>query len=191
MNKRFSTQRLALTGMMAALVFAGNYARIVLPLSIGGQTSFTLANIFCCLSGLVLGPIGGLASGVGSALYDLTNPIFAADCWITFLTKGAMGLCAGMMVKGALKEERLTYARTLAGAAVGCGAYYILYFAKTFFYTGMLKQGLPIPGAWLLTLEKIPASVFNAGVALIAAPPVTLAILQALRRSHLDRLLRE
>ena len=191
METRFSARRLALTGMMAALVFAGNYARIVLPLSIGGQTSFTLANIFCCLSGLVLGPIGGLASGVGSALYDLTNPIFAADCWITFLTKGAMGLCAGMMVKDALKEDRLTFPRALAGASVGCLVYYILYFAKTFFYSGMLMKGLTPAAAALLVLEKIPASVFNAGVALIAAPPAALAVLQALRRSHLDQLLRE
>ena len=191
MNKRFSVQRLALTGMMAALVFAGNYARIVLPLSIGGQTSFTLANIFCCLSGLIMGPIGGLASGIGSLLYDLTDPRFVADCWITFITKGAMGFAAGLVVKGALKQNKLTYGRALAGTAVGCIAYYILYFAKTFFYTGLLKQGLPAPGAWLLVIEKVPASVFNAAVALIAAPPITLIILQALKRSHLDRLLEE
>lgn len=191
MRSRFSTRRLALTGMMAALVFAGNYARIVLPLSIGGQTSFTLANIFCCLSGLVLGPIGGLASGLGSFLFDLTDPRFIDGCWITFLTKGAMGLCAGLMVKDALKEDRLTFPRALSGATVGCVVYYILYFAKTFFYSGMLVKGLAPAAAALLVVEKIPASVFNAGVAVIAAPPVTLAIRQALRQSHLDRLLRE
>ena len=50
MEKQFSTRKLALLGMMAALVFAGNYARVTLPLAIGSQTSFTLANIFCCLS---------------------------------------------------------------------------------------------------------------------------------------------
>ena len=55
-ENRFSVQKLALLGMMTALVFAGNYARIVMPLSIGSQTSFTLANIFCCLSGLIMGP---------------------------------------------------------------------------------------------------------------------------------------
>lgn len=190
-TNRFSTRRLALLGMMAALVFAGNYARIVLPLSIGSQTSFTLANIFCCLSGLILGPLGGLAAGVGSLLYDLTDPRFVSDCWITFLTKGAMGLAAGLVVSGSLKEDRLTYGRALAGTAVGCVAYYILYFAKTFFYTGLLKQGLPAPGAWLLVIEKIPASVFNAAVALIAAPPLVLAVIAALKRSNLDRMLRE
>ena len=114
-----------------------------------------------------------------------------ADCWITFITKGAMGFAAGLVVKGALKQNKLTYGRALAGTAVGCIAYYILYFAKTFFYTGLLKQGLPAPGAWLLVIEKVPASVFNAAVALIAAPPITLIILQALKRSHLDRLLEE
>lgn len=191
MNKQFSVRKLALLGMLAALVFAGNYARIVMPLSIGSQTSFTLANIFCCLSGLIMGPIGGLASGIGSLLYDLTDPRFVADCWITFITKGAMGFAAGLVVKGALKQNKLTYGRALAGTAVGCIAYYILYFAKTFFYTGLLKQGLPAPGAWLLVIEKVPASVFNAAVALIAAPPITLIILQALKRSHLDRLLEE
>lgn len=191
MNARFSTRKLALAGMLAALVFAGNYARVVLPLSIGGQTSFTLANIFCCLSGLVLGPIGGLASGVGSFLFDLTDPRFIDSCWITFLTKGAMGLCAGLVVKDALKEDRLTYSRALSGAAVGCVVYYILYFAKTFFYSGMLVKGLAPAAAGLLVLEKIPASVFNAAVAIIAAPPVTLAIRAALKRSHLDGALRE
>ena len=190
-TNRFSTRRLALLGMMAALVFAGNYARIVLPLSIGSQTSFTLANIFSCLSGLIMGPLGGLAAGVGSLLYDLTDPRFVSDCWITFLTKGAMGLATGLVVSGSLKEDRLTYGRALAGTAVGCVAYYILYFAKTFFYTGLLKQGLPAPGAWLLVLEKIPASVFNAAVALIAAPPLVLAVIAALKRSNLDRMLRE
>ena len=134
---------------------------------------------------------GGLASGIGSLLYDLTDPRFVSDCWITFLTKGAMGLTTGLVVSGSLKEDRLTYGRALVGTAVGCVAYYILYFAKTFFYTGLLKQGLPAPGAWLLVIEKVPASVFNAAVALIAAPPITLIILQALKRSHLDRLLEE
>ena len=125
-ENRFSVQKLALLGMMTALVFAGNYARIIMPIAIGGRTSFTLANILCCLSGLLLGPAGGLASGLGSALYDLTNPLYAAECWITFLTKGAMGMVAGLAVSGALKERKLTYGRALVGAVAGCVAYYIL-----------------------------------------------------------------
>ena len=186
MNNKFSVRRLALLGMLAALVFAGNYARIVLPLSIGGQTSFTLANIFCCLSGLILGPIGGLASGIGSFLYDLTDPRFIDGCWITFLTKWAMGFATGLMVKGALKEHKLTWLRALVATGVGCVAYYILYFAKTFFYSGLLVKGLTAPVAAALVMEKIPASIFNAAIAIAAAPGLDLAIRAALKRSGLD-----
>lgn len=191
MNRSFSTKKLALAGMMAAVVFAGNYARIVIPISLGGQTAFTLGNIFSCLSGLLLGPVGGLASGVGAALYDLMDPRYAADCWITFLTKGAMGLAAGLVAAGPLKRQALPYFRALAGSAAACVTYYILYFAKTFFYSGLLIKGLTPALAGALVLEKVPASIFNAAIALIAAPPLAIAILAALKRAGLDGMLRE
>ena len=89
-NKR-NINKLTMLGMMTALVFVSNYLRVTMPIAIGGRTSFTLANIMCCLSGLLLGPVGGAASGVGSALYDLTNPAYAPECWITLITKGVMG----------------------------------------------------------------------------------------------------
>lgn len=188
MNERFSIQKIAVLGMMAALVFAGNFARITMPVAIAGRTSFTLANVICCLSGLLLGPIGGLASGLGSALYDLTNPLYAAECWITFLTKGAMGLFAGLAVRRALKRDDLSYPKALAGAVAGCVAYYILYFAKCFFYDGLLLKGLEPSVAAVILVEKIPASVFNAAIAIVAAPPLVLAVRAALKRSGLERL---
>lgn len=188
MKEHFTVHRLALLGMMAALVFAGNYARVTIPIDIGGQTSFTLANILCCLSGLIMGPIGGLASGLGSALFDLTDPRFVAECWITFLTKGALGLAAGLVAMGGLKRDDLSYRRALAGSVVGCVVYYILYFAKSFFYNGLLIQGLQPAVAAAVLPVKIPASVFNAAVAIAAAPPLALAIREALKRSGLARM---
>lgn len=195
MNHRFSTRRVALLGMMAALVFASNFARITLPVAIAGRTSFTLANITCCLSGLLLGGMGGLASGFGSALYDIIgNPIYAYESWITLITKGAMGLFAGLTVQRALRPNRgeageLTYLRALAGTAVGCGAYYLLYFAKCIFYDGVLLGSLPLAAACAVIPLKIPASLFNGTVALLAAPPLALAVRAALKRSKLLRLL--
>ena len=50
-----SINKLTALGMMTALVFVSNYLRITMPIAIGGRTSFTLANIMCCLSGLLLG----------------------------------------------------------------------------------------------------------------------------------------
>ena len=47
--------KLCVAAMMAALVFVGNYIRVKIPVSLGGTTAFTLANILCALSGLLLG----------------------------------------------------------------------------------------------------------------------------------------
>lgn len=67
--------KLCTAALMTAIVFAGNYLRITMPVAVGGVTAFTLANILCALSGLLLGPWWGfLAAGLGSFLYDLTNP---------------------------------------------------------------------------------------------------------------------
>ena len=188
MKQKMSTQRLAFLGMMSALVFAGNYARIVMPVPVGGVPSFTLANILCVLSGLLLGPVGGLASGLGSALYDLTNPLWAAECWITFLTKGAMGLMAGVAVSAGRRGPeagKATYGRYLLSAVAGCLTYYVLYYLKDFFYNGMLLGGLQPQAAALTLLALVPTSLFNGGVAVIAAPPLALAIREALKRSGL------
>ncbi len=186
MNTAVSTRKLALMGMMTALVFAANYARIFLPIPVGGQASFTLANIICVLSGLLLGPIGGLASGLGSALYDLTNPLFAPECWITFLTKGAMGMMAGLVVGRMAWEKRISYARYVMAALAGCLTYYLLFFAKSYYYNGILLEGLQ-PGVAFAALSfKVPASVFNGSVALVAAPPLALVLKAALRRSGLQ-----
>lgn len=188
MKQKMSTQRLAFLGMMTALVFAGNYARIVMPVPVGGVPSFTLANILCVLSGLLLGPVGGLASGLGSALYDLTNPLWAAECWITFLTKGAMGLMAGVAVSAGRRGPeagKATYGRYLLSAVAGCLTYYVLYYLKDFFYNGMLLGGLQPQAAAVTLLALIPTSLFNGGVAVIAAPPLALVIREALARSGL------
>lgn len=183
MNERFSIQKIAVLGMMAALVFAGNFARITMPVAIAGRTSFTLANVICCLSGLLLGPIGGLASGLGSALYDLTNPLYAAECWITFLTKGAYGLAAGLMVWKA--KGKWGYGRAAVATVAGALTYVVLYLAKSYFYNGLLLKGLTPAAALTTIVAKLPATTFNAVVAIVFAPILAVAIRKALERNHL------
>ena len=177
--------RLAALAMMTALVFVSNYLRITIPINIGGNTSFTLANILCCLSGLLLGPIGGLASGLGSMLFDFTDPRFISEFWLTFLTKGAMGLGAGLVMYSAQKSSEGGYVRCLIGAILGCVIYYILYFTKSYYYNALLVEGLQAGPALVTLAAKIPASLFNGIIAIAAAPPLCLAIRQGLKRSHL------
>ena len=177
-----SINKLTALGMMTALVFVSNYLRITMPIAIGGRTSFTLANIMCCLSGLLLGPVGGLASGLGSAIYDIMNPLYISECWITFLTKGAYGLVAGLIIRAGGKK--FGYVKALLATLAGALTYAALYLAKSYFYSGLLIKGLTPDAAMLTVVAKLPATAFNAVVALIFAPILAVAIQKALEENH-------
>ena len=99
-KQTISTRKIVFTALMAALTVAGSALRITLPVDIAGTTSFHLGNIMCALSGILLGPwLGGLAAGLGSLLYDVIfYPAYISECWITFLTKGAYALAAGLII---------------------------------------------------------------------------------------------
>lgn len=183
-STKLTTQKIVLTGLMAALTVAGSALRIVMPIDIAGNTAFHLGNSMCALSGLLLGPwLGGLAAGLGSAIYDLTNPAYIADCWITFLTKGALGLMAGLVAWQLHKSPSAL--RGVVGSVAGSVAYALLYLCKTYFYSGLLVKGLSPEAAWLTVLAKIPATTFNAVIAVIIAGVLYPALCPALRHSGL------
>lgn len=182
MNRNLSTKKIVFTALMAALTVVGSALRIVMPISIGGNTAFHLGNIMCVLSGLLMGPwLGGLAAGLGSAIYDMTYPAYVADSWITFLTKGAMGIVAGLI---AGKGKHISYIRALLASTAGSVTYAALYLLKTYLKT-TLVQGVAADGAMIVVLEKLPATVFNAVVAIIFAPILAVAIRKALDKAGL------
>ncbi len=178
MEKRDPLRRMVLVGLLAALVFVGSAARIAAP-AVVGTSSFHLGNILCALSGILLGPVdGALAAGLGSMLYDCTNPLYISECWITFLSKGAYGLVTGLVVWSG-RRERSSYARDLAGTCAGAVAYAVLYLLKGFAWSGLLIKGLTPAAAALALVEKIPPTLFNAAVAIVCAPPLAAAIRKA------------
>ena len=179
------TRKIVLTAMLAALTVAGSAIRVTMPLDIAGTTSFHLGNIMCALAGLLLGPwYGGLAAGLGSAIYDCLNPLFIADSWITFLTKGAYGLIAGLIAYTG--GRKLNYVKSIIASAAGAITYAVLYLAKSFFYSGMFIQGLTADAAGLAVISKLPATIFNAVVAIIFAPILGMAIRKSLESSHIE-----
>ena len=182
--------KICAVAMMAAIVFVGNYLRIKIPVSLGGTTAFTLANILCALAGLLLGPWwGGLAAGLGSAIYDMLDPEYIVEAPITFLTKGMYGLVAGLVLYYIFKNSREKYGPQVAATACAAAAYLIVYGVKVFFYNGMVLQGLTEPvQCWILVASKMPSSIFNGVVAVIFAPILGVALMKALRSSHLDRM---
>ena len=186
MKQKLSTKKVAVTALMAALTVVGSWMRITIPVDIGGNTSFHLGNILCALSGLLLGPwLGGLAAGMGSAIYDIIfYPMYISECWITFMTKACSGLMAGLVIRCGSKEWG--YLRAVLGALAGAVTYGALYLAKTYFYGGLLLGGLTPEAAMTSVFLKVPATIFNGAVAVIFAPILAIAIRKALKRQHIS-----
>ena len=189
-RQRITVKRLVLTALLAALTAAGSSLRIPVP-SVVGTSAFHLGNILCALSGILLGPwLGGLAAGLGSAIYDILNPLYISECWITFLMKGAYGLAAGLVAwAGHTRWQAAapgSYAKALIATVTGAVTYAILYLSKSYFYSGRFLHGLTHEAALLNVIDKLPATAFNAAVAIIGAPLLAIAISNALQRSHLS-----
>jgi uncharacterized membrane protein len=108
--KTASIKKLALSGIMIALVFLATYfTRIPTPLP-GGY--FNLGDAVIMLAAVVLGPAGGLlAGGIGSCFADVAAGalIFAP---ITLVVKGIEGLAVGL-IAGGYSKARKEAGRTL------------------------------------------------------------------------------
>ena len=179
-----STKKLAFTALMAALTAVASALRVKVPLDISGFSAFHLGNIMCALSGILLGPwLGGAAAGIGSALHDIIfDPAYISECWLTLLMKGAYGIIAGLIAG----KWSGNYVRALLASVGGAATYAALYLAKSYLYSGLLISGLTPDAAFLTVLTKLPATTFNAVIAIICAPMLAIAIREALKRNHLS-----
>ena len=186
MKTKLSTKKIVFTALMAALVCVASTMRIVIPIDIGGTTAFHLGNIFCALSGILLGPwLGGAAAGFGSLLYDVIfYPAYISECWITFLTKGAYGLVSVLII--CIGSKNIGYLKSVLATLAGAATYAALYLAKSYFYSGLLVGGMTPDAALLSVISKLPATAFNAAVAIIFAPILAVAIQKGLKRNHLS-----
>lgn len=185
-NRRALTM-LCMAAVMAALVAVGSKIPDIQIPSPLGTNRFHLGNVMCALSGLLLGPWwGALASGLGSAIFDLFDPLRIMEAPITFVTKGVYGLVAGAVYFKVFKGKS-NYVNEAIASGAAAVSYIVLYLAKSFFYNGLLIKGLSADAAWLAVLERIPTSVFNGIVAVIFAPILGVALHKALKAAHLGR----
>lgn len=182
-SNRLTTRKIVFVALMAALTVVGSGLRIKVPAGIAGTSAFHLGNIMCALSGILLGPwMGGLAAGLGSAIYDMFDPMYIAECWLTFLMKGSYGLVAGLVFS--LGRKQWNYIKATVASGAGAATYAALYLGKTYL-KGMIVEGLVPAAALIGVVERIPATVFNAVVAIVFAPMLAFAIRSALQKNHL------
>lgn len=178
----WNTRRLTIFGLMSALVFVSSWMQI----PVGDVSRIHLGNGFCALTGLLFGPwLGGLASGMGSMLFDFTNPLYIAESWITFLTKFAIGFLAGWLAQrgqgGTPARQRIW---DVAGAASGTLAYVVLYLTKSFVIKYWI-EGQALEAVQVQLATKLVSSLINAAVGTIVAVLLAQALRPALRRAGL------
>lgn len=184
-NHKTTATGLAFAGMMVAVVLVSNYISI--------PTAFSrlhVANAVCMLAGMLFGGVrGGIIAGLGSALFDLTYPAYAAEAWITFLTKGAMTLACGIIVNDKKNTLRPRYV-LLLGSATGAILYIALYLFKSCLQVRWLAPIPPetIPAAMA---GKLASSAINGLFAVIVAPLLYGALIPALKKAGLAEHLRD
>ncbi len=99
--KKITIREIARIGIMAAAVYvASAFLQVPIPTAID-NTRLHMGNVMCLLSGMLLGPLqGGLAAGIGSMFFDLTNPAYIASAPFTFIFKFVMAWICGKITSG-------------------------------------------------------------------------------------------
>ncbi len=179
MNKNLTTKKLVYIALFTALVYI--FSRffqipIVTPL---GQTRFHLGNVFCILAGVLLGAgYGGLAAGLGSALFDLFDPVYFTSAPITFITKFLLAAVAGFVYS---KRERVVEkGRLLLAGFLGQITYVILYLAKTYI-SNRLIMNFTIQASVAEVIQKGSVSLVNAFISIIVAYLLAIPLLKVIK----------
>ncbi len=171
---------ISFTAMMAAMVYVVTLFRFPL---LGSKVHF--ANAVCLVSGMLLGPVtGGVAAGLGSALYDaLAGGYDFVNVLITFVSKFAMAfVCGAIAHRRHSRKGRVD--RTVLACALGAVTYVLLYMLKTFVYNRFV-YGFPMDTVGATMVSKLIPSLINAAAAIVAAPVFYHALVPALRAGGL------
>jgi uncharacterized membrane protein len=180
MEKRFTIRDIAEIGVLAALVFVATAFIKIGPIPTpAGPTMIKSGYIVCLLGALLFGKTkGGLAAGIGSMLYDLTDPAFTASAPFTFLFFFAMAFVCGAVSHTGEPSRK----RDLTACAVGAGTYLVLHLGKSLIT--LLLEGSGLAAALAACGLKFVTSGLNAAIAVFGAWLLAPVFRKALKSLH-------
>ncbi len=182
MNKQkrgLTVYDMAAIGLMAAAVFVATNFRIQVPTAIG-KTMIHFGNVFCLLSGLLLGGMrGGLSAGIGSMFFDLVDPTFIASAPWTLVFKFAMGFACGT-ISHTEREVKGQAGRNIIAATTGALLYVVLYLGKSFISDLYFLRN-PLQTVLISVAQKGLVSTVNAVVAVVISVTVYPAFKRAMK----------
>ncbi len=186
-QSKMSLYDIVLTGMMAAVVFAVTMFLSVKIPTPTGQTMLKLANAFILLAGVLFGGWrGGLAAGIGSMLFDLTDPMYVSEAWLTLIRFFLMGFICGKIAWAGGAQGRRTGQNLLAFivASSFSTAFYIIKGIAV-----LMLSGSALVPALIGQAPKLGSSLFNLIVGVVLAFVLAPMLRKALAAAHVyDRL---
>lgn len=177
----FGLYDIVMVGVMAAIVFVLTYfVKIQIPTPTG-PVMFKTANIFILLSGLLLGGVrGGLAAGIGSMIYDLLDPAYVTESWVTFIRFFLVAFICGVIAY-ARKSNGENKVQNIIAAAVGAFSSVALYAVQC--VVKLMITGSSFSAAFVASLPKLSVSAINAVIAFIFAVILVFPLRAALKRA--------
>ncbi len=171
--KKISIQKLACVALMSALVYTSSaFLQIPIPTALD-STRLHMGNVMCLLSGMLLGPVsGGIAAGIGSMFFDLTNPIYVTSAPFTFISKFFMAWLCAKLCRRDKFSQKTTY---MISSTIASLSYVILYLAKSFIEQYFILD-FELATVILTVAQKAMVSSLNAVFAVIASVTLTLAL---------------
>lgn len=176
MIKKEKLKKIVLVALMAALCFTATFINIPISLPIG-NAMVHMGNTVCIIAALLLGGLkGGLAGGIGMAMFDLTNPVFVIYAPFTFVQKFMMGFVCGSLA------HKKNYSKAKIVLAVVLGSFTNLIFAQV----SAVMVNVAIMGKnWDAVLASASAAmvinIINAVLASISSLVIYPAIKNALK----------
>ena len=187
---RFTTQKIAIIGIMAALSFVA-YEFFRIPNVLGTGSSFHLGNTFTALTALLLDGIsGGLAGAIGLALADIVagDPGYAIT---TFILKFIIGVVCGAVAHKVLHLKERTPAHTLHYIAAVTGAAFSGLLVNVFtdpligYFRNRFIFGQPAEIATVVIKIASGVTLVNSLLSTVCAVLLYLALRPALEKAHL------
>lgn len=187
--KNQTVQKIALTGLMAALSYVVfTFLQIKIPLPGGDATSIHLGNAVCVLGALLLGGFyGGLGGAIGMTIGDLLDPVYIVYAPKTFILKLCIGLITGLIAhkiaKITLETDQKKVALWSALAAVGGLLFNVIFDPLIGYFYKLVILGKP--AAELTLAWNIASTSINAVTSTVVSVAAYLALRPALKKAGL------
>ena len=188
--KKQTTQKIALTGLMAALSYVVfTFLQIKIQLPGGDATSIHLGNAVCVLGALLLGGIyGGLGGAIGMTIGDLLDPQYIIYAPKTFILKLCIGLITGLIAHrlGKISTEK-DNGKVLKWTilATVCGLGFNVVFDPLVGYVYKLAI-LGKPAAEVTLVWNIASTSINAAASAVVSVLLYMALRPALKKAGIQ-----